>query len=197
MVSYMESESLDYRIEEDRLKSFIVEEWPNSMVLPQTLASCGFVYEGFHDRVTCYKCSIAVSEWEGTEDVWFVHVKANPFCQFLINTKGVDFIRLLFNLPIPPSMRWVHQCHGNAIIPPDDVKSSWLFPYYERNLVQCNCKLKSYPTQSGCIICKHNYPLSRLLPCGHSSSCKHCSRKLKCCKVCKCPISFRIYTRNN
>lgn len=186
MASYIEQlGDLSLWKEKDRLKTFTIYEWPNHRMLPEVLASCGFYYEGYKDQVTCYQCDIAVSEWEGNEDVWFVHVKANPFCNFLLCEKETDFIRHCFNLPIPQSLSWTHECF-------DEGSPAEMECIYDNRQFRCTCKLRGHVTQSQCMKCKRNYPRSQLLPCGHTPCCKYCSSKLKCCLVCKCPISFRL-----
>lgn len=190
MVSYQEPEVLNYLTEEDRLNSFFDYEWSHPLMSPEVLARAGFFYNGYQDQVHCNQCPITVRHWEGNEDAWFVHVKANPFCHFLWKEKGAEFIRHYFNSPMPRSLEWLHSCSGNATIPG---ANSFVLPWPGN--FQCHCKLRGYSTQAGCLNCKHNYPRSCLLPCGHMSSCKYCSPKLKYCMVCKCPISFRVNAR--
>ncbi|XP_076383697.1 putative inhibitor of apoptosis isoform X1 [Megalopta genalis] len=53
---------IDYRREEDRLRSF--EFWPIKYIQPEELAAAGFYYLGQDDFVACFACDIELHRWQ-------------------------------------------------------------------------------------------------------------------------------------
>ncbi|CAG9771730.1 unnamed protein product [Ceutorhynchus assimilis] len=161
-----------------RLRTF--EDWPlRSFLAPHILAECGFYYTDYMDRVECSACSIRLQDWEESDaaNVWLIHVKANPLCNHLLCYKGLEWIREQISRPTPVSFR--HDCRGN------NYDEMFDFNY-------CSSDLKVYEFSPVCVRCQRNYLRCRFLPCGHEPCCIYCSPNVRCCPVCKCPISFKI-----
>ncbi|XP_069136356.1 baculoviral IAP repeat-containing protein 7-B-like isoform X2 [Argopecten irradians] len=85
----------------DRQKSFENEQWQqdNATENPEHLANAGFFLDG--DRIRCHYCDCIMREGLGTDEsldgdsegLWIKHAKTFPFCKYLLNQKGADFVR--------------------------------------------------------------------------------------------------------
>nr|XP_058893492.1 baculoviral IAP repeat-containing protein 7 [Kogia breviceps] len=77
--------------EELRLASFY--DWPLSAVVPpELLAAAGFFHTGQQDKVRCFFCHGGLQSWEQGDDPWTEHARWFPRCEFLLRTKGRDFV---------------------------------------------------------------------------------------------------------
>ncbi|XP_064247744.1 baculoviral IAP repeat-containing protein 7 isoform X3 [Passer domesticus] len=77
--------------EEMRLSTF--ENWPqNSSIHPEQLARAGFFYTGRGDVVRCFYCDGGVRSWSFGDDPWREHAKWYPECEFLLHSRGREFI---------------------------------------------------------------------------------------------------------
>ncbi|XP_004282448.1 baculoviral IAP repeat-containing protein 7 [Orcinus orca] len=77
--------------EELRLASFC--DWPLSAVVPpELLAAAGFFHTGQQDKVRCFFCYGGLQSWEPSDDPWTEHARWFPRCEFLLRTKGRDFV---------------------------------------------------------------------------------------------------------
>ncbi|XP_025720822.1 baculoviral IAP repeat-containing protein 7 [Callorhinus ursinus] len=77
--------------EELRLASFY--DWPlTTVVRPELLAAAGFFHTGQQDKVRCFFCYGGLQSWEQGDDPWTEHAKWFPRCEFLLQTKGRDFV---------------------------------------------------------------------------------------------------------
>nr|XP_043906074.1 baculoviral IAP repeat-containing protein 7-A-like isoform X2 [Solea senegalensis] len=78
--------------EDSRLTSF--HNWPSeASVHPDVLARAGFFYTGHSDNVKCFYCDGGLRNWEPGDDPWQEHAKWFPRCEFLIQSRGQDYIR--------------------------------------------------------------------------------------------------------
>ncbi|CAK7319509.1 Baculoviral IAP repeat-containing protein 7 [Vulpes lagopus] len=77
--------------EQLRLASF--SAWPlTAVVRPELLAAAGFFHTGQQDKVRCFFCYGGLQSWEQGDDPWTEHAKWFPRCEFLLQTKGRDFV---------------------------------------------------------------------------------------------------------
>ncbi|KAM8754374.1 baculoviral IAP repeat-containing protein 7 [Acanthopagrus schlegelii] len=77
--------------EESRLTTF--HNWPTeASVQPDVLARAGFFYTGHGDNVKCFYCDGGLRNWEPGDDPWQEHAKWFPRCEFLIQSRGQDYI---------------------------------------------------------------------------------------------------------
>ncbi|XP_050169620.1 baculoviral IAP repeat-containing protein 7 isoform X1 [Myiozetetes cayanensis] len=77
--------------EEMRLSTF--QNWPqNSDIHPEQLARAGFFYTGRGDVVRCFYCDGGVRSWSFGDDPWREHAKWYPECEFLLHSKGREFV---------------------------------------------------------------------------------------------------------
>ena len=49
-------------------------------------------FAGEGDTVFCFFCGQGLHSWEEEDDPWEEHAKWSPYCVFLKNVKGPDFI---------------------------------------------------------------------------------------------------------
>ncbi|KAM6147532.1 baculoviral IAP repeat-containing protein 7 [Erethizon dorsatum] len=94
--------------EELRLASFY--DWPlGTGVQPELLAAAGFFHTGQQDKVRCFFCYGGLQSWEHGDDPWTEHAKWFPRCQFLLQSKGRDFIHSVqeaYSHLLSPWDRW-------------------------------------------------------------------------------------------
>ncbi|KAL2297033.1 hypothetical protein Nmel_015087, partial [Mimus melanotis] len=77
--------------DEVRLSTF--ENWPqNSSMHPEQLARAGFFYTGQGDMVRCFYCDGGVRSWSFGDDPWREHAKWYPECEFLLHSRGREFV---------------------------------------------------------------------------------------------------------
>ncbi|XP_076022552.1 baculoviral IAP repeat-containing protein 7 [Genypterus blacodes] len=77
--------------EDSRLTTF--HNWPTeASVQPDVLARAGFFYTGHGDNVKCFHCDGGLRNWEPEDDPWQEHAKWFPRCEFLIRSRGQDYI---------------------------------------------------------------------------------------------------------
>ncbi|XP_065817613.1 baculoviral IAP repeat-containing protein 7 isoform X2 [Labrus bergylta] len=77
--------------EESRLTTF--HNWPTeASVQPDVLVRAGFFYTGHGDNVKCFYCDGGLRNWEPGDDPWQEHAKWFPRCEFLIQSRGQDYI---------------------------------------------------------------------------------------------------------
>nr|XP_045612278.1 death-associated inhibitor of apoptosis 1-like [Procambarus clarkii]XP_045612279.1 death-associated inhibitor of apoptosis 1-like [Procambarus clarkii]XP_045612280.1 death-associated inhibitor of apoptosis 1-like [Procambarus clarkii]XP_045612281.1 death-associated inhibitor of apoptosis 1-like [Procambarus clarkii]XP_045612282.1 death-associated inhibitor of apoptosis 1-like [Procambarus clarkii]XP_045612283.1 death-associated inhibitor of apoptosis 1-like [Procambarus clarkii]XP_04561228 len=81
----------DYLTCESRLASFI--KWPERVKQkPKELAEAGFFYCGLSDHVRCFHCGNGLRNWESDDAPWNEHARWYPECNFVLLTKGQEFI---------------------------------------------------------------------------------------------------------
>uniref|UniRef100_A0A3B3XSJ8 RING-type E3 ubiquitin transferase n=1 Tax=Poecilia mexicana TaxID=48701 RepID=A0A3B3XSJ8_9TELE len=77
--------------EDSRLTTF--HNWPTeASVQPDVLAQAGFFYTGHGDNVKCFFCDGGLRNWEQGDDPWQEHAKWFPRCEFLIQSRGQEYI---------------------------------------------------------------------------------------------------------
>uniref|UniRef100_A0A3Q2TZ12 RING-type E3 ubiquitin transferase n=1 Tax=Fundulus heteroclitus TaxID=8078 RepID=A0A3Q2TZ12_FUNHE len=77
--------------EDSRLATF--HNWPSeALVQPDVLAQAGFFYTGHGDNVKCFFCDGGLRNWEPGDDPWQEHAKWFPRCEFLIQSRGQEYI---------------------------------------------------------------------------------------------------------
>ncbi|KAJ8016076.1 hypothetical protein DPEC_G00003400 [Dallia pectoralis] len=81
----------EMEVEESRLTTF--HNWPTgAAVQPDVLARAGFFYTGYGDNVKCFFCDGGLRNWEPGDDPWQEHAKWFPRCDFLVQTRGRDYV---------------------------------------------------------------------------------------------------------
>ncbi|XP_076384500.1 death-associated inhibitor of apoptosis 1-like [Megalopta genalis] len=73
---------MDYRREEDRLRSF--EFWPIEYIQPEELAAAGFYYLGQDDFVACFACDIELHRWQHNDRAMSEHHFWSRNCPYVL-----------------------------------------------------------------------------------------------------------------
>lgn len=82
------NEQDNFNLESVRLRTY--ENWPVSFVMPQELASNGFVYLKRQDRVQCCFCNRILCDWEPGDIPAHEHRKHSPLCPFVRDPCSTD-----------------------------------------------------------------------------------------------------------
>uniref|UniRef100_A0A665TW27 RING-type E3 ubiquitin transferase n=1 Tax=Echeneis naucrates TaxID=173247 RepID=A0A665TW27_ECHNA len=111
--------------EDSRLTTF--HNWPSeASVQPDVLARAGFFYTGHGDNVKCFYCDGGLRNWEPGDDPWQEHAKWFPRCEFLIQSRGQEYISNIqdthFHLGETPS------CHFPDVVGGLGASSAMLCP---------------------------------------------------------------------
>ncbi|XP_067673567.1 baculoviral IAP repeat-containing protein 3-like isoform X2 [Haliotis asinina] len=56
------------------------------------LCSAGFYFTGYTDRVVCFACGCSLRNWDPEADPWVQHAKHAPYCVYVKQYKGDNFI---------------------------------------------------------------------------------------------------------
>ncbi|XP_023325589.1 uncharacterized protein LOC111699210 isoform X2 [Eurytemora carolleeae] len=59
---------------------------------PSELAEAGFYFIGPSDCVQCFSCETCQKHWKPAEDPWVRHTRRSPSCDYVIESRGEDFI---------------------------------------------------------------------------------------------------------
>ncbi|XP_059480782.1 baculoviral IAP repeat-containing protein 7-B-like [Neocloeon triangulifer] len=72
------------------------KNWPRSMAQrPEEMAAAGFLYTSGSDRTVCFHCNLGLKDWARDDAPAVQHAKWNSACQYLMLTKGVQFVQNL------------------------------------------------------------------------------------------------------
>ena len=76
----------------DRFVTF--STWPQEIKsqTPRDMAKAGLFYTGDDDKTICFYCAGNIYRWEPQDDPWTEHARFYPTCQYLITSKGQDFV---------------------------------------------------------------------------------------------------------
>ncbi|KAL1492134.1 hypothetical protein ABEB36_012622 [Hypothenemus hampei] len=77
------NENIDFRKNEDRLKSY--DNWPIKEISKEVLAKAGFYYTNYNDVVRCPFCSLEMHRWIPQDDPMEDHRRFSPTCPFVTN----------------------------------------------------------------------------------------------------------------
>ncbi|XP_023367816.1 baculoviral IAP repeat-containing protein 7 [Otolemur garnettii] len=203
--------------EDMRLASFY--DWPlTAGVPPEPLAAAGFFHTGQQDKVRCFFCYGGLQSWKPGDDPWTEHAKWFPRCQFLLQSKGRDFVHSvqesrsrmlgawdrweepeatnLATLPAP-----VHR-DPEPLIPRREVQtegkpaeprpSVWwaLGPLGAGAVAQ---ELQQLQEERMCKVCLDRAVAVVFVPCGHLA-CVECAPSLQLCPICRTPVHSRVRT---
>ncbi|XP_013795608.2 baculoviral IAP repeat-containing protein 7 isoform X3 [Apteryx mantelli] len=111
--------------EEMRLSTF--QSWPQyTEAHPEQLARAGFFYTGQGDMVRCFYCDGSVRNWEFGDDPWREHAKWYPRCEFLLRSRGREFVsgvqESYFSTLVSPRDSW-HQADQGSSASQDPVRN--------------------------------------------------------------------------
>ncbi|XP_052130592.1 death-associated inhibitor of apoptosis 1-like [Frankliniella occidentalis] len=161
-----------YILFESRVKTFYT--WPVGLALkPNDLARAGFFYTGCSDALMCHHCGGKLQKLHAKItvcDLWKMHAKSVPTCEFVIVHKGILFVNA--------ASEWSEACieeRGDEPAPASP-------PASPERVIKCKICL-DLPCQSA------------LIPCGHMCTCFVCYNSVRNCPVCRADIvaSVRIH----
>uniref|UniRef100_A0A8C6EF55 RING-type E3 ubiquitin transferase n=1 Tax=Moschus moschiferus TaxID=68415 RepID=A0A8C6EF55_MOSMO len=195
--------------EELRLASFY--DWPLSTVVPpELLAAAGFFHTGQQDKVRCFFCYGGLQSWEQGDDPWTEHARWFPRCEFLLRTKGRDFVcRVQESCCCPPGP-WdrseepedVGPATLSAPVPPGP---ELLTPRIEAQVESAlesgenqeerdaEEQLRRLREERTCRVCLDRTVGVVFVPCGHLA-CAECAPSLQQCPICRAPIRSCVRT---
>ena len=208
------SESLypGFKLVSQRMKSFDIKEWPVGLAqTPEKLASAGFFYTGFGDKVVCFQCGGGMKNWLSDDDPCSEHVRCYPKCMFiqLIKSESIqnsiknnvtnkdnctntdttpanfDFQKQVASLRSEASYR-----KPESFSNPKSISSRFFLKKpsipLKAEVEENNETLKDVFICKLCMDCERSIAFS---PCGHLIACKLCATSLDSCPVCRCKIS--------
>ncbi|XP_057559931.1 baculoviral IAP repeat-containing protein 7 isoform X2 [Hippopotamus amphibius kiboko] len=192
--------------EELRLASFY--DWPPSAAVPpELLAAAGFFHTGQQDKVRCFFCHGGLQCWEQGDDPWTEHAKWFPSCEFLLRTKGRDFVcrvqQSCCRLPGSWDRLEEPEDAGPAARPgePAPVHPGLELPTPSREAQgegareagarDAEEQLRRLQEERTCRVCLDRAVAVVFVPCGHLV-CTDCAPSLQLCPICRAPIHSRV-----
>ncbi|NXV28168.1 BIR7B protein, partial [Rissa tridactyla] len=153
--------------EEMRLSTF--RNWPRyTDMRPEQLARAGFFYTGQDDVVRCFYCDGGVRNWSFSDDPWREHAKWYPGCEFLLRSRGREFISS-FGL---------------------------FFSFFgkDESRMSTEEQLRRLQEERMCKVCMDRDVSVVFVPCGHLVACGECALNLRLCPVCRAVIQGSVRT---
>uniref|UniRef100_A0A8C6WKQ6 RING-type E3 ubiquitin transferase n=1 Tax=Neogobius melanostomus TaxID=47308 RepID=A0A8C6WKQ6_9GOBI len=139
--------------------------WPTeASVQPDVLARAGFFYTGHGDNVKCFFCDGGLRNWEPGDDPWQEHAKWFPRCEFLIQSRGQDYIS---------NIQDAHFHLGQTVVTRDPSPEELL---------------KQLQEERTCKVCMDKLVSIVFIPCGHLVVCRDCAASLRHCPICRAVI---------
>ncbi|XP_051659103.1 baculoviral IAP repeat-containing protein 7 isoform X1 [Manacus candei] len=192
--------------EEMRLSTF--ENWPqNSDVRPEQLASAGFFYTGRGDVVRCFYCDGGVRSWSFGDDPWREHAKWYPECEFLLHSKGREFVSSVqetFSTTLLAPRRSWEQTEQDSPPSQDPVRREAGTSREEMQSVQqkesdesqlsTEEQLRRLQEERMCKVCLDRDVSVVFVPCGHLVACRDCALNLRLCPICRAVIQGSVRT---
>ncbi|KFO77784.1 Baculoviral IAP repeat-containing protein 7-B [Cuculus canorus] len=151
--------------EEMRLSTF--QNWPRYTDMhPEQLARAGFFYTGQGDVVRCFHCDGRIRNWLLGDDPWREHAKWYPECEFLLRSKGREFVN------------HVQESFANTPLSP----------------VSTEEQLRRLREERICKVCMDRDVSVVFVPCGHLVACEECASNLRSCPICRAVIRGCVRT---
>ncbi|XP_044840639.1 baculoviral IAP repeat-containing protein 7 isoform X3 [Mauremys mutica] len=191
-----------------RLATF--QSWPPYTELyPEQLARAGFFYTGQGDTVRCFYCDGSLRNWELGDDPWREHAKWFPRCEFLLQSRGRDFVSSVqdsdFNTLVAPGGSW-QRAEQDPPVPQERTERETGMPGQRRD-AQAECskesaesplsteeKLRRLQEERMCKVCMDKDVSIVFVPCGHLVVCAECAPSLRRCPICRAVIRGSVRT---
>uniref|UniRef100_A0A8C3MAR8 RING-type E3 ubiquitin transferase n=1 Tax=Geospiza parvula TaxID=87175 RepID=A0A8C3MAR8_GEOPR len=169
--------------EEMRLSTF--ENWPqNSSMHPEQLARAGFFYTGRGDVVRCFYCDGGVRSWSLGDDPWREHAKWYPECEFLLHSRGREFVNSVqatFSGTLLAPVSHEHfVCSGLGLVDGKVLNTESQLSTEEQ--------LRRLQEERMCKVCMDRDVSVVFVPCGHLVACEECALNLRLCPICRAAI---------
>ncbi|NWU67222.1 BIR7B protein, partial [Pterocles burchelli] len=155
--------------EEMRLSTF--QNWPQyTDMRPEQLARAGFFYTGHGDVVRCFYCDGGVRNWSFGDDPWREHAKWYPGCEFLLRSRGREFV--------------------------SSIQDLGFFFFFGKDASQMSTEeqLRRLQEERMCKVCMDKDVSVVFVPCGHLVACGECALNLRLCPICRAVIRGSVRT---
>uniref|UniRef100_A0A8D2NNR9 RING-type E3 ubiquitin transferase n=1 Tax=Zosterops lateralis melanops TaxID=1220523 RepID=A0A8D2NNR9_ZOSLA len=193
--------------EEMRLSTF--ENWPqNSNMHPEQLARAGFFYTGQGDVVRCFYCDGGVRSWSIGDDPWREHAKWYPECEFLLHSRGREFVssvQATFSTTLlAPVSHEYFVCSGLGLVDGRVLNTCFFLyrfqrhswdqteqdssPSQEESQLSTEEQLRRLQEERMCKVCMDKDVSVVFVPCGHLVACEECALNLRLCPICRAVI---------
>uniref|UniRef100_A0A3Q1IXZ9 RING-type E3 ubiquitin transferase n=1 Tax=Anabas testudineus TaxID=64144 RepID=A0A3Q1IXZ9_ANATE len=164
--------------EDSRLTTF--HNWPTeASVEPDVLARAGFFYTGHGDNVKCFYCDGGLRNWEPGDDPWQEHAKWFPRCEFLIQSRGQDYIS---------NIQDTHFHLGDTVVRTFFLSSAQDEIYLRHIDPSPEELLRQLQEERTCKVCMDKLVSIVFIPCGHLVVCGDCAASLRHCPICRAVI---------
>uniref|UniRef100_A0A8C0D7C7 RING-type E3 ubiquitin transferase n=1 Tax=Balaenoptera musculus TaxID=9771 RepID=A0A8C0D7C7_BALMU len=208
--------------EELRLAS--LHAWPPSAVVPpELLAAAGFFHTGQQDKVRCFFCYGGLQSWEQGDDPWTEHARWFPRCEFLLRTKGRDFVCRIQesccrvpgswdrseepedagpatpSAPVPPGPELPtpsREVQVEGAREADGARAERVPVALEApgaRDADAEEQLQRLREERTCRVCLDRTVAVVFVPCGHLA-CAECAPSLQLCPICRAPIRSCVRT---
>lgn len=77
---------------DERVNSFRIGLWPHTSPRIEDMANSGFFYTRQDDNATCFHCGGVLGRWDPGDDPSKDHATYFPWCQFLREIKGSQYV---------------------------------------------------------------------------------------------------------
>ncbi|KAF1476539.1 Baculoviral IAP repeat-containing protein 7-B, partial [Eudyptula minor novaehollandiae] len=156
--------------EEMRLSTF--QNWPQyTDTHPEQLARAGFFYTGQDDVVRCFYCDGGVRNWSFGDDPWREHAKWYPGCEFLLRSRGREFVSSV-----------------------QDLGFFFFFFGEDESRMSTEEQLRRLQEERMCKVCMDRDVSVVFVPCGHLVACGECALNLRLCPICRAVIRGSVRT---
>ncbi|XP_066527042.1 baculoviral IAP repeat-containing protein 7 isoform X7 [Hoplias malabaricus] len=163
--------------EDSRLTTF--HNWPTeASVQPDTLARAGFFYTGHSDNVKCFFCDGGLRNWEPGDDPWQEHAKWFPRCEFLLQSRGREYVNNIQQSYFNMSETGESQTSTAANITSGNVLPN----------LSAEEQLRQLQEERTCKVCMDKLVSMVFIPCGHLVVCTDCAASLRHCPICRAII---------
>ncbi|XP_010874146.1 baculoviral IAP repeat-containing protein 7 isoform X2 [Esox lucius] len=189
----------EMELEETRLNTF--HNWPTgAAVQPDVLARAGFFYTGHGDNVKCFFCDGGLRNWEPGDDPWQEHAKWFPRCDFLVQTRGRDYVSNIQDAHFHRETVSGSQTPVSGEISPGSEPVERQGPSAGGVRTQTPIREKAVgdPTpeellrqlqeERTCKVCMDKLVSIVFIPCGHLVVCSDCAASLRHCPICRATI---------
>ncbi|XP_068161125.1 baculoviral IAP repeat-containing protein 7 isoform X2 [Antennarius striatus] len=164
--------------EDSRLTTF--HNWPSeASVQPDVLARAGFFYTGHADNVKCFFCDGGLRNWELGDDPWQEHAKWFPRCEFLIQSRGQEYIS---------NIQDAHFHLGETVGGSPSSSSSDIGSRNGKSDPSPEELLRQLQEERTCKVCMDKLVSIVFIPCGHLVVCGDCAASLRHCPICRAVI---------
>ncbi|XP_018772712.2 baculoviral IAP repeat-containing protein 7 [Serinus canaria] len=190
--------------EEMRLSTF--ENWPqNSSMHPEQLARAGFFYTGRGDVVRCFYCDGGVRSWSFGDDPWREHAKWYPECEFLLHSRGREFVNSVqatfSGTLLAPRHSWDQTEHDSSPSQGAVQRETGTSRQEIRSVQQKESdgsqlsteeQLRRLQEERMCKVCMDRDVSVVFVPCGHLVACEECALNLRLCPICRAVIQGSV-----